>query len=351
MSDIEYSFWQKLLHRIVLGSRMVSEFSLDLEIGRTRVDFPAIEKTRHVFITGLARSGTTILLRRFYNTGAFTSLTYRDMPFVLMPLFWKLLSGKSEKTMEKTERAHGDGLMVDYDSPEAFEEVFWKTISEQEYIRKDRLLPHNPDEETLKKFKHYIGLILKSREHSTGKYLSKNNNNILRLESLCAALPESVFLVLFRTPLQQAWSLLRQHQRFLAPDDPFTTKYMGWLGHYEFGAGHRPFGFSSAENTYHPETLPYWLFFWNDIYRWLLTYSPERVIFVSYDVLCNGDNQTWTRLMELAEVEVNNEALEALEPLRLIEHDIHETIPQTLLNASNETHQLLLDRHKAIFSN
>ncbi|MDP6477134.1 MAG: sulfotransferase [Nitrospinaceae bacterium] len=347
MSNIEYSFWQKLFHRIVLGSRIVSEFSLDLEIGRTKVDIPVIEKTKHVFITGLARSGTTILMRRFYNTGSFASLTYRDMPFVLMPLFWKRLSGKSQKNMKKTERAHSDGLMVDYDSPEAFEEVFWKTTSGHEYIRKDRLLPHNPDEETLKKFKHYVGLILKSREHASGKYLSKNNNNILRLRSLCAALPHSVFLVPFRTPLQHAWSLLRQHRRFLIPNDPFTTKYIDWLGHNEFGANHRPFCFSSSENTYAPEILPYWMYLWNDIYRWLLKYSPDRVIFVSYDVLCSDDNQTWTRLMELAEVKGENDALE---PLRLREHDIHVPIPKLLLQACNKTHKLLLDRHMAVFS-
>ncbi|MBW1763576.1 MAG: sulfotransferase [Deltaproteobacteria bacterium] len=346
MSSIEYNFWQKLLHKIAIGNYMISEFSLDLEIGRTRVDLNMVEKNRHVFISGLARAGTTILLRRLYNTGAFTSLTYRDMPFVLMPLFWKLLSGKSKKTMEKIERAHGDGLDVDYDSPEAFEEVFWKTVGRDEYIKKDRLLPHNPDEKTLKKFKHYLGLILESRKYASGKYLSKNNNNILRMKALCEALPESNFLILFRSPLQQAWSLQQQHQRFLAPADPFTTKYMNWLGHYEFGAGHKPFDFSRAENTFDPATLPYWLFLWNEVYSWLIAQTPQRVIFISYDELCNDRGQTWNILTELAGVEdIEND----LEPFRLIEHDIQESIPKNLLKASIETHQLLLDRHKATF--
>lgn len=329
-----------------MGSRIVSGFSLDIEIGRTKVDISSIEKSRHIFITGLARSGTTILLRRFYNTCAFSSLTYRDMPFVLMPLFWKFLSGKPKKDMKKTERAHGDGLKVDYDSPEAFEEVFWKTTCGHEYIKKDRLLAHNPDKETLEKFKHYIGLILKSREYSSTRYLSKNNNNILRLASLCAVLPESLFFVPFRTPVQHAFSLLRQHRRFLNPNDAFTAEYMGWLGHYEFGSSHRPLDLSLTRNPYNPEVLPYWLFLWNDVYHWLLTKSPERVIFVSYDLLCSNDDQTWSRLIRLAKVDGKDEALE---PLKLKEHDIDEQIPQDLLQVCNKTHQRLLDRHNSNF--
>lgn len=347
MSDIEYNFWQKLLHRIVLGNSIISEFSLDLEIGRTKIDLPAIESNRHLFITGLARSGTTILLRRLYETGTFATLTYRDMPFVLMPLSWKHISGKSEKNIEKTERAHGDGLMVDYDSPEAFEEVFWKTRTGNEYIRKNALLPYDPDDESLKDFKHYLGLILKSREQASGRYLSKNNNNILRLRALSNALPKSIFLLMFRSPVQQAWSLLRQHRRFLNPDDPFTTKYMGWLGHFEFGAGHRPFQFSSAENIYDPKTLPYWLFLWNNVYYRLLSSTPEQVIFLSYDMLCSDGGLTWNRLMELTDIGGGHEALE---PLRHKEYRITEDIPHALLEECNETHQALLERHRIAFS-
>ena len=34
---------------------------------------------------------------------------------------------------ELKERAHGDGIKVSTESPEAFEEVFWKTFSDEEY--------------------------------------------------------------------------------------------------------------------------------------------------------------------------------------------------------------------------
>ena len=45
-----------------------------------------IDKTnKHVFIFGLARSGTTILLNSLYSTNEYASTLYKDMPFVLSP--------------------------------------------------------------------------------------------------------------------------------------------------------------------------------------------------------------------------------------------------------------------------
>ncbi len=337
-----------MLHRLVLGSRMVSEFALDLETGLAGAHKETQSDGRHVFITGLARSGTTILLRRLYAAGSFGSLTYRDMPFVLMPAFWKRLSGNSKKQTEKSERAHGDGLMVDYDSPEAFEEVFWKTVCGPYYIRKDCLLPHEPGTEELDKFRRYIGVVLKSRENKAERYLSKNNNNILRLVSLCSAFPESLFIVPFRSPLQHAFSLLAQHQRFLEPEDSFTTKYMEWLGHYEFGAGHRPFSVSGRENPYEPDCPAYWLALWNEIYSWLEeTAGSEKVIFLSYEHLCGDSGQTWQRLLELAELE---ESKADPEPLSLKTREIDERqVPGELLEKCRITHELLLERHKSVF--
>jgi len=347
LPEIPYGFWQKQLHWLVLGSRIVTEFSLDLETGRNRSDPAAVENRRHVFIAGLARSGTTILLRRLYATGAFASLTYRDMPFVLMPMSWKGLWQKSQKSGKKTQRAHGDGLMVDYDSPEAFEEVFWKAACGPDYIRKDGLLPHAPEHGVLEKFKQYIGLVLKSREFKADRYLSKNNNNILRLPALCRALPQSLILVPFRDPAQQAASLLRQHRRFLEPVDGFIIKYMKWLGHYEFGAGHQPFLVSDQANPYDRETLAYWLMLWNQVYQWLLATAPASTVFISYERLCTDNGQTWARLLE--KVDAKEALKDDSEPLNLKTVEIEEPAAKDLLRACQGTYDRLLDRHDRIF--
>ena len=86
MSD--YGLLSRLLHRLALGVPAIAEASFDAEqalLGRQSI--PA-HGGRHVFVAGLARSGTTVLMRSLFETGEFCSLTYRDMPFVLAPGLW-----------------------------------------------------------------------------------------------------------------------------------------------------------------------------------------------------------------------------------------------------------------------
>jgi hypothetical protein len=87
----DYSFGERLLHRLALGFPVISEISFDIDalLFNKKKD---ISFEKHVFISGLARAGTTILMRSFYETGQFRSLTYRDMPFVLMPGIWQKVS-------------------------------------------------------------------------------------------------------------------------------------------------------------------------------------------------------------------------------------------------------------------
>ena len=121
-----YSFLEQLLHKTALSSRFLKEMSFDLEKSyflKYCDDYP----DNHVFIAGLARSGTTILLNSIYQTGFFGSLSYDDMPFILSPNLWSKISGNGFQK-ESNERAHGDGIIISTNSPEAFEEVFWMTF-------------------------------------------------------------------------------------------------------------------------------------------------------------------------------------------------------------------------------
>lgn len=78
MSD--YSFLDQLLHRVALQSAAVAEMRFDMDQRMVRNDPEEVVEERHVFVSGLARDGTTVLMRNFYATGEFRSLTYRDMP-------------------------------------------------------------------------------------------------------------------------------------------------------------------------------------------------------------------------------------------------------------------------------
>ena len=56
-----------------------------LEKGFKRLTENEIIKSSNIFITGLARAGTTSILQSLDSTGEFASLRYDYMPFILNP--------------------------------------------------------------------------------------------------------------------------------------------------------------------------------------------------------------------------------------------------------------------------
>ncbi len=311
MSESGYSFLDRLLHRLALQFGPIAELSFEFDQRMVRPDVAEIVSQRHVFVSGLARAGTTVLMRRFHATGLYRSLTYRDMPFVLAPNLWRRLSSFSKREIDNAERAHGDHLLVNADSPESLDEVFWRIFVGDEYLTKAHLKPHEPSEEATSKYVHYVNAILAAQcpQGKRGeRYLSKNNNNILRLGTIHQAFPNAVILIPFREPIQHAHSLQRQHRRFseLQAQCGFTLSYMTWLGHHEFGLDHRPFLFDdTAPSPYRTDTLDYWLRLWCKTYAWLENSKPKSAFFICYEDLCQH-KETWTRLAALADISVNH---------------------------------------------
>lgn len=284
--EISYPPISRLLHRLALGNRWIAEVSFDLEQTLLRPTPLSVDK--HVFVCGLARAGTTILMRLLYESGAFNTLTYRHMPFVLMPGLWRQLSAHQQQKASLRERAHGDRIQVGFDSPEAFEEVFWTTHCPRDYIFLDHLGEHRPDAYHLSMFKRFLGSVVASSSNPTKRYLSKNNNNLLRLPTLQQHLPEAMFLVPFRDPLQHSHSLLEQHRLFSATQlkSGFVRDYMKWLGHFEFGLDHRAY-FYPVMSDNSPDHLDYWLQLWIQVYERVLEFDGTRTLLISYEDLCS----------------------------------------------------------------
>ena len=304
----------RVLHRLALGNTILAEMLFDIDQAISKPDAAATALGRHVFVAGLARAGTTILMRRLHSTGAFRSLTYRDMPFVLAPNLWALLSRRSRRKSAVQERAHGDGIAVDTDSPESFDEAFWRVFDGKAYIRDDALLPHTPPEDLIRSYQSYVGAILAGGP--ADRYLCKNNNNLLRLPALVRAFPRALILVPFREPVSHAVSLARQHKRFLQSqaDDPFEADYMGYLGHHEFGRDHRPFllGGSRLSEGRDRDMTDYWLALWLDVYSAVLEHLPPGARLVCYEDLCE-DPQVWAGITDQAVLEPEAAAAETFE--------------------------------------
>jgi hypothetical protein len=281
-----YGFLDRVLHRIALGPRIVGQVSFNLERARvwrglseveiaTRV---ARDAANPVYITGLARSGTTILLRVLAATGYFHAQTYRDMPFVLAPSSWRKLAGRGSMVLTSSERPHGDGILVDMDSPEAFEEVFWKSWCRYRYDG-GQLWAEAPSLEVMQQFAQFRAIVCSCApvEDRRRRYLSKNNNNLLRLPQLLAE-PGALMLVPYRNPLACAQSLHRQHLKFctLQRQEPFVCEYMNLLVHREFGLDHLPLSIAMAgmPGELSPMEPDYWLQHWCGIHEWLMA-RPE----------------------------------------------------------------------------
>jgi hypothetical protein len=279
-----YKFIDRLLHRLALGIPWISEMAFDIE--KLTINSKVI-KPQAFYVTGLARSGTTMLMRALYSTDSFASLTYNDMPFVLSPNIWGKLTAFHSKSKISIERAHGDGIKVSFDSPEAFEEVFWKLHCGDDYINQDVLKVHNVNKQVLSELHKYHELIC--HKYSKTKYLSKNNNFMLRIESVSKQDPDITFLVMFRNPIDQAMSLLNQHKRF-ENSDIFIKDYMNWLAHHEFGDTHKPFQFGSNIYSDSVNEIDYWLRRWIDAYSFLLNLlraDKSNIIPICYETLCS----------------------------------------------------------------
>jgi len=280
---------------MVLGSPLISEPLAAVE----SVFFTGYpERKDAVYVTGLARAGSTAMLQALHGSGVFASLTYQDMPFVLAPNLWSRLAHFHPAKLPRRERAHQDGLIQDVSSPEGLEEVFWRKILFGEYIQRESLHVHSVSIEAIERLREYQTLVC--RRYGRQRYLAKNNNLILRLKSLLPRSSDTRYLVMFRHPAAQVASLLRQHRRF-SEADAFTQGYMTWLVHHEFGATHRPFRFPGGSGSNRsPDSVDYWLERWLDAYEYLLgllNSCDPNITPVHYERLCD-DSSYRLRLFE-----------------------------------------------------
>ncbi len=348
-SKNNYGFFSRLLHKLVLDYPFIAETIFDLEqiTASGKIPSPVIKP---IFIAGLARSGTTAVLTNFYKTGKFRSLIYKDMPFVLMPSVWKKISASTSTNNIKTERAHGDGIFVNPESPEAFEEIFWRTFCHESYIFEEYLSPHKIDAETQKKFKLFVGAVLRSSENPQKiRYLSKNNNNLLRLPFLKKAFSDSIIIVPFRNPLQQSISLMNQHRAFCQrhEKDKFSLTYMNWLAHHEFGMGHKPFrfdGFTNELAAYRADEVNYWLTLWKNSYQYILDTAPRDSYFLCYERLCENTSEELGRLYARAEIYCDkplDEAIFSLPPRKEVDN-----LDPNLLSRCNTLYEDLIRRNR-----
>ena len=288
-----YSNLEKILHQQFLGSNPLSDYLYKRILKKANSNKINIKKKRHLFISGLARSGTTAILNQIYESDDFVSLLYKHMPFILAPKLAKTISLLVNDINEGKERLHNDGLIINNHSPECLDEIFW-IKSNPNYFLEEMIVPKEIDIKLLNGYEYFLSCYSEIQQNK--RLVIKNNNNHIRLKFLYEYFDYCDFFVIFRNPIVQAYSLLNTHLRFckLQMEDNYILEYMNLIGHREFGRGIKRFiyGDSEYKNKYPEDTINYWLIQWISCYEWILLnkfYKNKNVKLICYENICQNE--------------------------------------------------------------
>ena len=272
-----------------------------------------ITVTRPIYISGLARSGTTILLELLARHPHLATHRYRDFPPVHTPWLWNwFVDRASGRDTQAVERAHGDGIAVSPQSPEAFEEVIWMAFFPQLHVPDNSaVLTAAGDHGVFAQY--YRDHIRKMLLLRAGKrYLSKANYNLTRLPYLLQLFPDASFILPVREPASHIASLMSQHQRFCHEHtrDNRLQRHMSRCGHFEFGLDRRPINCGNEAMTQEilrlwsgGHELEGWTLYWCDLYGYVADLLQQdsavrRATFlVDHDMLCQQPTATMDGLL------------------------------------------------------
>ncbi len=329
---------------------------LQRRLGEVKVDRP-------IFVTGLARAGTTILLELLAECRGVATYRYMDFPLVMIPYWWGAFLRRNHSHDEAVERSHGDGIEVTPESPEAMEEILWMHFFP---------CAHDPSasnvmgrDHSAAAFESFYSNTLRKvlLLHGADRYLAKNNYNVARLGYLKRVFPDARFVIPVRDPVWHIASLMKQH-RLLSEEerkDERILKYMRRSGHYEFGLDRRPLNLGSLETTRQIQTLwkeghevKGWALYWRTLHTVLadqLEQDPDiaaATCIVPYRVLCTHSREMLTRLYDHVGCAPDDDVFaaqcERLHPPSYYAPDFTESERQVIENQTREVFHRLLDR-------
>ncbi len=289
-----------------LETRFVSEKIKDVAI------------TRPIYICGLARAGSTILLEVLASHEATVSHCYKDFPPVYTPYWWnKYLDLVPKREEIPLERAHKDRILINWDSPEAMEEILWMTFFPQSHDPEiSSVLTEfvdNPDFESF--YRDHIKKLLVVGGGQ--RYLAKGNYNITRMDYLLKLFPDVRFVVPVREPCAHVASLLKQHSLFCRGEEenPRALEYMRRVGHFEFGLDRRPV--NTGDHNQVKEVLRFWeegrgaqgyAKQWSAVYGFLADRLEENkalreaTLVIRYEDLCADSETVLQKLFDYVEL-------------------------------------------------
>lgn len=304
------------LTEIAVGGTQLFKRLGDLETRRLENRLENHPVRKPLFITGLARSGTTILLEKISTIEGVATHRYRDFPFIMTPVLWNRFQSLLGSSRNAVERPHGDKIRITRDSPEAFEEPIWQYFfgNLHDGLASDVLDETSSNPEFERFYLDHIRKILFVRRGT--RYVSKGNYNVTRINYINRFVDDARFIVPIRHPLTHIQSLVRQHQRFsgFAKDDHRIPEYMRAVGHYEFGLQRKPI--VTSDSNVHSTTACWdagleaegYAWQWLDVYRHVASLVRDnpaiaaRLRVVRFEDLCADPEAVLERLFRFADL-------------------------------------------------
>ncbi|MBL4659311.1 MAG: sulfotransferase [Alcanivoracaceae bacterium] len=279
----------------------------DLESWLLKTELQDIKVNAPVYITSLARSGTTIITEILSKHDNVCSHTYGDFPAVFTP-YWNnwlrqrqpFLSGK------KFERAHQDRIMINNDSADAFEEVIWMYFHPQ--LHQPKIANELPIENDPSFVEYYIKhikkhLLIKNKS----RYIAKANYNISRIKEILKIFPDAKFIIPIRHPVNHIASLMKQHEIYkkAAQNNNKIDSQLAASGHFEFGHLRQVINMGNSQYTKKVLNLweknleiKGWAHYWQGLFEAVIKLKRQSkqlnnaIKFIKYEDLCHHSKET-----------------------------------------------------------
>lgn len=203
------------------------------QLGRRHQQF-AID--RPIYITGLARGGTTITLEMLSRHPDVATHHYSQMPNPFLPIWWdQFFHHLPVVEGAPIERIHRDGIMVTRDSPEALEEPLWQLHFDglHDEARSQVLDGDTENPEFERFYRDHLWKLMASQGRT--RYLAKSNYSVTRMEYLLRLFPDARFLIIIRNPIAHVASYLKQNRLFEELASKRMRTIIELIGHLEFG--------------------------------------------------------------------------------------------------------------------
>ena len=328
---------------------------LESAVLRERLEGVAIRKP--IYVTGMARSGTTILLELLAGMPGVVTHLYRDFPPIWTPFLWNsFLELVPRRDTRPHERPHQDGIEITPDSPEAMEEPIWMRFFPTTHDpSKSNLLGRDTRNDSFAAFyRRHIQKLLLLRGGQ--RYLAKGNYNVSRLAYIQSLFPDAIFIVPIRHPLAHVASLSRQHRNFSSGQSahPAARAYLRRVGHFEFGMDRVPINMGDDDairiilQRWHAgDELAGWALCWSHIYGRLREQldRDERlrnaVLIVRYEDLNAHPSEGLQRVLEHCQLDVDaqviTELAKRLHPSRRTGSELDSADAQKILRLTEAT--------------